>query len=82
MNINASFIFTYMSFSAYTVHTANHPAGTINWVKIIIGLSIDIINDHDFEQLTSIIRDLHHIYYCLPTVRTYTSRRNFVNVRR
>lgn len=48
-----------MFFSADTENTANHAAGTINWVKIIIGLSIDIINDRDFEQLTSITNDLH-----------------------
>lgn len=74
--------FYVLCLSANTAYTANHPVGTINWVKIIIGLSIDIINDRDFEQLTSITRDLHRIHYCLLTVRTHTSGRNLVNIRR
>lgn len=37
-----------MSFSADAARAANHPIRAINWVKIIIGLSVDIINDHDF----------------------------------
>lgn len=48
------------SFSADAARATNHPVRTINWVKIIIGLSADIINDRDFEQLISITGSAPH----------------------
>lgn len=73
-NTNASFIFTRhaeRSFSADATRAANHPVLAINWVKIIIGLSTDVINDRDFEQLTSITRSAPYSLLYLLTVREY-----------
>jgi hypothetical protein len=53
------------------VRTANHPVRAINWVKIIIGLPSDIINDRDFEQLTSITGSAPHSLLHLRTVHTH-----------
>lgn len=82
---NASFIFTlnaraHASFSADAelFGAANHPVPAINWVKIIIGLSADIINDHDFEQLTSITGSAPYSLLHLPIIRTHTYTRTRV----
>lgn len=63
-------------------HAANRPIRAINWVKIIIGLSADIINDCDFEQLTSITGAAPHSLLHLPIVHTHASKHNLVNSRR